>query len=437
MTQTDVFKNFIDPIVDSMINNVFSRKCAELTDDEFIQLGIRRVLGDDKSGRAFLQRIKMEKISDIELSHFFKSLKSTRRVNHLKKVFNLLTTGANKKLMESDRLKEYRELDKFEIFAADGSYVEWACHDEKFLLSKTLNIDSDNRVATHVSSKRSTQNYYAFNFRTKVAHHLAVAQIGDAKKKEHDIHALKRLTKNELRLNTPTGKKVLFVYDRASIDYFQWYKWKNNDGIYFLSREKSNSALKVVGQPAFDKNDPVNFGVISNESVGTGNGEAFRRVVYKCPDTGQTFSFVTTLPDKIRPGVIVMLYKLRWEIEKLFDTFKNKLEEKKAWASTENAKCMQSIFICLTYNLTLLIDKRIEEKEGVKYTYDKKRKEKALHKKQKQIAENGLRFTTTWQISAKSSQITIKLFRWLRTYTSDPASWLDAIAQLKVLYGEF
>ncbi len=65
--------------------------------------------------------------------------------------------------------------------------------------------------------------------------------------------------------------------------------------------------------------------------VGTSNGEEFRRVIYQCPITNEIFSFVTTLPHSIRPGVIVMLYLMRWEIEKLFDAFKNKLEEKKSW----------------------------------------------------------------------------------------------------------
>ena len=30
----------------------------------------------------------------------------------------------------------------------------------------------------------------------------------------------------------------------------------------------------------------------------------------------------------IRPGVIAFLYKLRWDVEKVFDQLKNKLEEK-------------------------------------------------------------------------------------------------------------
>lgn len=96
--------------------------------------------------------------------------------------------------------------------------------------------------------------------------------------------------------------------------------------------------MQIIGKPDFEENNPINAGVISNEMVGTGNGEAFRRIIYKCPESNEIFSFITTLPDEIKPGVIVMLYKLRWEIEKIFDTFKNKLEEKKSWGTSENAK---------------------------------------------------------------------------------------------------
>jgi hypothetical protein len=147
MTQTDVFKTFSEPILNSMINNCFSRNCSEFSDEQFVLLGIRRVLGEDKSGRAFLQRLHMENITDVEISNFFKSIKSNRRLRHLKKLFQMFTANANKRLMEFDRLIVFSELAKFEIFAADGSYVEWACHDEKILSSKAMMGQSDNRVA--------------------------------------------------------------------------------------------------------------------------------------------------------------------------------------------------------------------------------------------------------------------------------------------------
>jgi len=54
-----------------------------------------------------------------------------------------------------------------------------------------------------------------------LAHHLAVAEIGGSRKNEHDMHILKRLDKDILRMSAKKGSKVLHVYDRAGIDYMQ------------------------------------------------------------------------------------------------------------------------------------------------------------------------------------------------------------------------
>ena len=61
--------------------------------------------------------------------------------------------------------------------------------------------------------------------------------------------------------------------DRAGIDFRQWYKWKENS-IYFLSREKENMNLQVLGVHPFDCAAPINRGVIADELVGTSVGAA-------------------------------------------------------------------------------------------------------------------------------------------------------------------
>ena len=109
-----------------------------------------------------------------------------------------------------------------------------------------------------------------------------------------------------------------------------------------------------------------------------------------------------------------MLYKLRWDIEKVFDVFKNKLEEKKAWGSSDITKIIQALFICITHNLTLMMNKKIEKEEKVVYTYDIERKEKNLNSKEAALDEKKIPYTSTWRISLRVSQITIKFYRWLR-----------------------
>ena len=92
-------------------------------------------------------------------------------------------------------------------------------------------------------------------------------------------------------------------------------------GIYFLTVEKDLNEFKVIQKQDVDYSDQINAGVISDEKVESATkGIILRRVKYRCPDTGKTYSFVTNLNQKIRPGVIAFLYKCRWDIEKSYNT---------------------------------------------------------------------------------------------------------------------
>lgn len=367
---------------------MISRKCFAVEDLKFLELGILRVLRADKSGRAFLQSIGQNDIAEIELNTFFKTMKSERRLNNLKSICGAFALEATNYLEVNDPLKDLKELAGIRLLASDGSYHDHACHDEKFSSKKSSETNNENeRNENHKLTKRAVQHYYSIDLRTNLAYHLTVAKIGGERKKEHDMHALKRLDAETLRLGTPKGKKVLHIYDKAGVDYTQWINWKNLNGIYFLSKEKSNGNLKFIKSLDFDKDDPVNYGVISNDLVDAGEGKLLRRVLYQCPETNEKYSFVTTLSASIRPGIIAMLYKLRWDVEKVFDVFKNKLEEKKAWGSTDTTKTIQALFICITHNLTLMMNKKIEIEEQVVYTYDRERKEKNLNTKQNALDE--------------------------------------------------
>ena len=83
------------------------------------------------------------------------------------------------------------------------------------------------------------------------------------------MRGLKRLEIATLRQGAPKGRKVLHVWDRAGIDFRQWYKWKQGSGIYLLSRCKTNMALLPCGKLPFDGADAINAGVLRDELVGT------------------------------------------------------------------------------------------------------------------------------------------------------------------------
>ena len=90
------------------------------------------------------------------------------------------------------------------------------------------------------------------------------------------MHVLKRMTAQALRQGAPKGRKVLLVWDKAAIDFPAWHRWKQASGVYFVSLEKSNMKLDVVGQPDWDPLDPVNAGIQSVELVAGGAEHSLR-----------------------------------------------------------------------------------------------------------------------------------------------------------------
>ena len=155
-----------------------------------------------------------------------------------------------------------------------------------------------------------------------------------------------------MRQGAATGRKVLYIWDRAGIDFRQWFQWKQR-GIYFLSREKEDMTIDILGVHPFNVSDPINRGVVADELVGTGMGVTLRRVTYQDPETGTVYTDLTNLPVSVPPCIVALLYKSRWDVEKVFAEFKTKLGETKSWASTANAKTCQARLLCLTHNLMI------------------------------------------------------------------------------------
>lgn len=163
-------------------------------------------------------------------------------------------------------------------------------------------------------TKYATGHLYMLDLRTHAAHHLDVGDQKD-RKKEHDMRTLKRQTPAALRCGTPTGRKVIIVWDRAGIDFDQWRLWKENSGIYFISRPKENMNLAKQGDWKYDPADPVNTGILADEMVSPAtHGRMVRRITFINPNTGETW-YVLTNEFTLPPGLVVKLYLMRWDIE--------------------------------------------------------------------------------------------------------------------------
>ena len=208
--------------------------------------------------------------------------------------------------------------------------------------------------------------------------------ISTDRKKEHDMRTLKRQSPGTLRCGTPAGTKVMIVWDKA-LNGEQWQ-------------------------------------VLSNE---------------------------LTLP----PGLLVKLYLMRWDIEpersedsrplhfknsrqKVYDEFKNKFMEKKAWASSATAKCMQAVFLCLTHNLMVLQEESLRVEHGITNEAEDRRRAQRLAEEKEAVHQAGRVLTPTPLREAlqRCTQRTVKFVRWLRSYLLRNVPWTHILAALRKIY---
>ena len=214
---------FFAPLLDLLAHAKSRRDCPELTDSQWLHLGVRRALEDKPSGRAFLQHLACSGVEAPELSHFFETLKSARRLSLMAE----LSQGLARSLpvLESDCWKCVPGLAGFDVHAGDGHFHAAAAHDSR---------DAED------GTKYAVGHFFSLNLRTHALGHLSIADQIE-RKKEHDMRALKRLSVETLRQGAARGGKVIMMWDRAGIDFRQWHEWKHTGGLYFLSREPSGA----------------------------------------------------------------------------------------------------------------------------------------------------------------------------------------------------
>lgn len=410
-----LWQRYFQPIFDAVEGARNTRVCKSFPDREWLAFCIRRSQENQKSGRAFLEFSADRLGKSYAHSLFFESLKSKRRLQLLREVSlatlaRLFSTSRNRDPFRSDA-----RLDGYDLYAGDGHYIEHACWDEA--------IDG---------TKYATGHFYGLDLRSHGLFHLTAADRSNGRKKEHDMHALKRLGSEELRRHALKGRKVMWVWDRACIDVKQWLQWKHLHGIYFISRAKENMDLTPRGPFEYDKEDAINANIISDHLVHI-SSQAVRCVQYTCPLSNKTFDFLTTdmvLP----PGLIAALYRARWDIEKTFDETKRKLEEGKSWASSDNAKNIQAESICLAHNLMTLLEISIEARDGITNERENHRREKRLEKalaKARRYQWGSLP-PLVLQTIRRCTQRSLVFIRWIRNNLDRREPWEAIIAPLRL-----
>jgi len=210
------------PLVELYMLSNYQRDCPGLSDLEYLKMGVERCVSSAQSGHEFLQNYRK---SDGDLKD---------RVD--------------------DELSSIEELKKWHVLAGDGHYQKAAIFDPK----------TKAQTSRKGPSKSPTGHFFKLNLRNHHLDYLDLAQPDDGKKSEHDMKMLKRQELSELRDDAPKGTKVLWLWDRAVIDYHFWLTAKNQKGVYFVTLEKSNSVTKFIREhTVIDYDDKRNEGIIS------------------------------------------------------------------------------------------------------------------------------------------------------------------------------
>ena len=407
-----VHESFFQPLHGLAARSCLARACPEVSDEQYVLLGVQRVLEACASGRAFLHEHGPRQAQPPTLANYFASLHSARRCGVLQEVNQAVLATANGQL--PDRLADIPELARYEVFAADGHWHKAAAHD-----------------ARHDGVKMAVGHFYSLNLRTHTLRHLATGEGLH----EHDMSALKRIKPRGLRQNVPTGRRVLLVYDKAAIDFAYWKRCRQECAVYFLSRAKENQVLEWAESMAWERKDPRNHGVKEDWRVLTRDGQELRLICFVDRQTGQTYEFLTNEMD-LPPGVLAELYRRRWDVEKVFDELKNKLGQKKAWGSGLVAKETQAQFAVLTHNLLLLYEEALTKRHGVENQAEDRRRSQRTTQAVEAAARNRTQLSSLLWPARRATQRSVKFIRWLRHSLRDHLAEATAVLRLKLLYAQ-
>ncbi len=345
MHESQTLNDFILDHCNKSMNNaleaerypLWKRACPELNDIDFIRLGILRCISPVDSGRHFLQTAEEIHDQQCPLSTYFKSLKSPRRVSMLEAVEQQSYDLYSETLSSHgiDYLKSFPELNDYTVLAADGHFIDHACHTEK---------GSNGKVY-------AAGFIYSLNLRNGLLRPFSLITNGTQRHQEIPV------LRDQLNLDNKTknsSQKCLYVYDKAVTDYAFW-NHQIKHGNLMISVLKENSVATFVESIPFDTSHELNSGVESY-SIYENNGIRFSIVNYRDPETRKLHRFVSTLPGAINPGTIAMLYYKRWTIEKAFNNSKSNLKETKAWSSDNHSLKNQMRLTAMSYNLLRLVE---------------------------------------------------------------------------------
>jgi len=395
-----------------------TRDCPGISDSEFLCLGFLRTLSQARSGRDFLQQQHEIWNTVIQRSSFFDSLHSERRLQFLNETsWELYARG--RQSQPTDLLACFPELLGRRVWAVDGHKIEHACH--------ALRDGKGRQVAPNTLYLLCLHSGLMFN--------LAAVQ-GDGCY-HHEMPVLRNALPWHLRKEFSRGKgrrPPLCILDPAFVDNNFWDQQSQlrESGALMIIRAKDDISPKRFQKRSFDANDPVNVGIDTDSLVTFAGGQKMRLIRYADPETGECYQFLTT-DLELRPGVIAWLYLLRWRIEKVFDTSKNKLEETKAWATGEVARKVQGHFLALTHNLLVLFRGFLESDFGMREEKLEDKREKQLEHREEVARTQGRELHPLQRKMPPIVQLSLQFIRTLRNQIIAKVSFYKALPRIRAM----
>jgi hypothetical protein len=163
--------------------------------------------------------------------------------------------------------------------------------------------------------------------------------------KRHDVRVVKDNT-------FPLSPDSIISVDKAYIDY-TWLHSLDEQGVWFVTRAKSNIDYAVVGQhPISGK------GVLSDERISLQGqltkakySKELRLIRYYDEEREKMLTFLTN-NFKLAATTIAQIYKSRWQIELFFKWIKQNLKIKSFLGTSKNAVLTQ-IWVAMCYYLLL------------------------------------------------------------------------------------
>ena len=277
------------------------------------------------------------------------------------------------------------------------------------------------RVLHELPSGRAFLQQHAFN----LSHCPPRANYFESMKSSRRLGLVDELNQRVCQRLVATLSDDLSAYpELADFDLYagdgHWHAAAAHDApIDGTSTRSAISTPWICGVPEWDRSDPVNAGIQKVELVSGAAGVLVRPIGYREPVSGTGYVFLTN-DLRLRPGLIAFLYKLRWDVEKVFDELKNKLGEQQAWASSPIAKAAQAQLICLLHNLLVLLDARLKA-EGIENEAEKRRKRETFAKAQKLATAAGRKIPSPVVALQRFTQHSVKLLRWLPVQFRRPA----------------